>query len=116
MLTLRRAMMKVSANGGWHAHRKPTRVAVTIEALKCARTSAGWWKQKHQRPVADRTMFDRAKWTAFESRAAAFRRPIPRASKLKAAIKGLSNRVGDRAAGAQHSIAFRMGDVVPWPT
>src|SRR5262249_39732902 len=35
-------------------------LAVTIEALKCARTSAAWWKQKHQWPVADRTMFDRA--------------------------------------------------------
>jgi hypothetical protein len=35
-------------------------LAVTIEALKCAQTSAAWWKQKHQRPVADRTMFDRA--------------------------------------------------------
>jgi hypothetical protein len=35
-------------------------LAVTIEALKCPRTSAAWWKQKHQRPVADRTMmFDR---------------------------------------------------------
>src|SRR5262249_54838527 len=35
-------------------------LAITIKALKCARTSAAWWKQKHQRSVADRTMFDRA--------------------------------------------------------